>query len=360
MTNESTPIWRLAALLAAVVLALAACGGATDTTEDGSDTTEAGSSDTEPTEGTDGGDGGEDLTIAMVPKALSIPYFDVSSAGAVRAAEELGITLDVVGPSEPNAEAQIPFIETAIEQGVDAITIAANDPNALTPTLRRAEERGIAVTTFDSDVAEGRAFFVNQVDSDEFALAMLNSLGEQIGYEGQIAILSGLATAPNQIGWIAVMEEALATDEWADVELVEIAYGDSVDQKCADEFNGLLQAYPDLAGVVVPDAVCMPAASRVLSTADRDLALAGGALPNDMKTYINDGVVKEFILWDVDALGYLTVYATHALVTGEIAGEPGDSFTAGDLGEYEVRDDGTILLGPPFTFDASNVNDFDF
>ena len=59
-------------------------------------------------------------------------------------------------------------------------------------------------------------------------------------------------------------------------------------------------------------------------------------------------------------LGYLATYAAAALVDGDISGEEGDSFEAGDLGEFEVGADGTVLLGEPFTFDKSNIADFDF
>lgn len=43
-----------------------------------------------------------------------------------------------------------------------------------------------------------------------------------------------------------------------------------------------------------------------------------------------------------------------------VSGEEGDTFEAGDLGEYTVGEDGEILLGDPFVFDADNIDDFDF
>lgn len=58
------------------------------------------------------------------------------------------------------------------------------------------------------------------------------------------------------------------------------------------------------------------------------------------------------------AVGYLAGYAADALVNGAISGEVGDKFTAGDLGEKEVVEDGDgtqIMLGDPFKFDASNI-----
>ena len=67
-----------------------------------------------------------------------------------------------------------------------------------------------------------------------------------------------------------------------------------------------------------------------------------------------------FALWNPGDLGYLAAYAAKALVDGDITGEEGDTFEAGDLGEFEVGADGTVLLGEPFRFNTDNIGDFDF
>jgi rhamnose transport system substrate-binding protein len=79
-----------------------------------------------------------------------------------------------------------------------------------------------------------------------------------------------------------------------------------------------------------------------------------------MREYVENGTVQSFALWNPGDLGYLAMYATQALVDGDIEGEEGDTFEAGDLGEYTVGADGEVLLGDPFVFDAKNIGDFDF
>ena len=59
-------------------------------------------------------------------------------------------------------------------------------------------------------------------------------------------------------------------------------------------------------------------------------------------------------------LGYLTIYALDSVASGKIQGNPGDTFEAGRLGSYTVDENGEVLLGPPFTFDASNIDNFNF
>ena len=94
-----------------------------------------------------------------------------------------------------------------------------------------------------------------------------------------------------------------------------------------------------------------------------ELALRmGDRLGGHLMTGHVDGVgtVESFALWNPGELGALATYAAAALANGDISGEEGDTFEAGDLGEFEVDADGVVLLGEPFTFDADNIGDFDF
>jgi rhamnose transport system substrate-binding protein len=79
-----------------------------------------------------------------------------------------------------------------------------------------------------------------------------------------------------------------------------------------------------------------------------------------MREYVKSGAAPEFALWNPSDLGYLAVYTLDAIASGQIKGQPGDKFTAGKLGEYTVKDDGTVLLGDPTIFNKDNIDQFDF
>lgn len=218
------------------------------------------------------------------------------------------------------------------------------------------------MVTFDSDTnPECRDLFINQADAEGIARVQVDLIADQIGGEGQIAILSASANATNQNAWIELMEQELEANH-PDIELVEVVYGDDEDQTSFDRTAALLQTYPDLKGIVSPTTVGIAAAARYLSTSQYQgqVALTGLGTPNQMREYIEDGTVTAFALWNPGDLGYLAAYAGQALVTGEITGAEGDSFDAGRLGSYEVGADGVVLLGDPFVFDADNIAEFDF
>ena len=312
--------------------------------------------------GSDSGSGGSGASVTFLPKNLGNPYFDTSSKGGKAAVEAFGGTFNEVGPTEATPDAQVSFINTATQQSVGALAISANDPKAICDAINEARDNDVKVVTFDSDTsADCRDLFVNQADAAGIAKVQVDMITEQIDDSGQIAVLSAAANATNQNAWIDLMKEELEANH-PDVELVEVVYGDDDDQTSFDKTAALLQTYPELKGIVSPTTVGIAAAARYVSTSDAKgkVAVTGLGTPNQMREYVEDGTVTEFALWNPEDLGYLTAYAANALVSGEIEGKEGDTFEAGDLGEFTVGADGVVLLGEPYRFNAENIGDFDF
>lgn len=311
----------------------------------------------------EGGEAGSaDLTITFLPKNLGNPYFDTSSKGGKAAVDELGGTFAEVGPSEAAPDSQVPFIQTAAQQGVAALVVSANDPTAIGSALNEARDAGTKVVTFDSDTEPAyRDLFINQADAEGIAKVQVDLVAEQIGGEGEIAILSAAANATNQNAWIELMEAELEAN-YPDITLVDVVYGDDDDQTSYDRTAALLQTYPDLKGIVSPTTVGIAAAARYVqsSNAKGEVAVTGLGTPNQMREYVEDGTVTAFALWNPEELGYLAAFAAAALVNGEITGAEGDTFEAGELGSYTVGTDNTVLLGDPYVFNSDNIGDFDF
>ncbi|ROP78796.1 MULTISPECIES: rhamnose ABC transporter substrate-binding protein [unclassified Frigoribacterium] len=309
------------------------------------------------------GSGGTE-SIAFVPKQLNNPYTDVVLGGGESASKAIGYDYSVVGPLEASASSQVTFLNTLTQQGTNVIVIAANDPDAVGPALKEARDGGAKIVAFDSDTnPDYRDVFVSQVEAKDVALIQIRQMSEQIGGQGDIAILSATANATNQNEWIKYIQEEVDTNpDYAGITIVSTVYGDDDDAKSFQEAQGLLQANPDLKGIISPTTVGIAATARYLSTSEYKgkVALTGLGLPNEMREFVKDGTVTAFALWDPAQLGEVAAYAGQALVDGTITGEEGDTFTAGDLGERTVGADGIVIVGPPTEFDADNIDDYDF
>jgi rhamnose transport system substrate-binding protein len=374
MFSRSTSSRRLGRLLSvsatavALSLVVAACGSSnagdnTSSSSNSESSAPAGSStESAPAESGSADGGDHNYAITFLPKNLGNPYFDTSDKGGEKAISEFGGTYKEVGPSEATADAQVSYINTLTQQGVGAIVISANDPNAICSALNQARDAGIKVVTFDSDTDPScRDAFVNQATAEGIAKAEVDLITKEIGDAGDIAILSASANATNQNAWIDLMKKELTANH-PNVKLVDTVYGNDDDQTSFDKTAALLQTYPDLKGIISPTTVGIAAAARYLSTSQYKgkVALTGLGTPNQMRQYIKDGTVTSFALWNPGDLGYLAAYTAKALIDGTITGKSGDKFTAGDLGDYTVGAGATVLLGDPFVFNADNIDDFDF
>ncbi|MEU0134751.1 rhamnose ABC transporter substrate-binding protein [Streptomyces sp. NPDC006296] len=347
-----------AAAAVSLTLALAACSGTTKGSEESGGAKAGSSAKADPDAPLKKG-----LKIAFLPKQINNPYEKIVDEAGIEAAKEYGGTGKEVGPSDANASSQVSYINTLIQQHQDAILVAANDPNAVCGPLKQAMKKDIKVVAYDSDTAKDcRQLFINQAGSEEIGRSLVQHLGKQIGYKGKIAILSATQNATNQNTWIEFMKEELKLPAYKDMELVKVAYGDDADQKSFQQTQGLMQAYPDLKGIISPTTVGIAAAARYLSDSSYQgkVVLNGLGTPNQMRTYVKDGTVEQFSLWNPEELGYLGSYAAAALASGQITGAEGEKFEAGKLGEYTVGKDGEVILGEPTVFDAGNIDTFDF
>ncbi len=348
----------LIALALVAALAVAACGETKDDTSSNDAAATATAGEVDPNAEIPKG-----LKTVSIPKQLGNPYEEFEHSGIDEALTELGGTNRISGPTDAGASTQISIINAAVQQKPDAIIIAGNDPDAVAPALKQAAQKGVKVVGMDSDVApDARSVFINQVTTQLVGENQVESISKVIGGKGEIAILSATANATNQNAWIKVMKETLKDPKYKDIKLVKVAYGDDDDQKSFQETQGLIQAYPNLKGIISPTTVGVAAAARYLSKSPQKgkVKLTGLGFPNQMRKFVKDGTVEEFQLWVPKDVGYLAGQAAAALVAGRITGKEGEKFTAGRLGDYTIGANGEIVLGPLTSFTKDNIDDFDF
>ncbi|MFF4488139.1 rhamnose ABC transporter substrate-binding protein [Streptomyces sp. NPDC001544] len=346
------------ATAASLALAVTACGGTTKNDVKSEDNSNATAGKADPNAATKKG-----LTVGFLPKQVNNPYFTSADKGGEKALTELGSKYKEVGPSSAtDTSGQVSYVNTLTQQQVDAMAVSAQDPGALCTALKTAMKNGIKVVTYDSDTTAGcRNAFVSQAGAEDLGRTEVQLLAQQIGYKGQIAILSAAQTATNQNTWIGYMKEELKDPKYKNVKLVKIAYGNDDAQQSFQQTQGLLQQYPNLKGIISPTTVGIKAAAQYLSGSKYkgQVELTGLGTPNDMRKYVKNGTVDAFELWDPARLGDLAARTAVALASGQITGKEGETFKAGST-TYTIGKDGVINLGKPTVFDAKNIDQFNF
>ncbi|MBM3840979.1 MAG: autoinducer 2 ABC transporter substrate-binding protein [Verrucomicrobia bacterium] len=299
--------------------------------------------------------------IAVLPKLVNIDYFDACKRGASKAAEELGVTLIYDGPTEPSGSEQNKFFDTWIRQGVNAICVAPNQPKTIVRFVEKAKAQGIKVLTWDSDAPEsGRDLFVNQVDEKVLGETLIDDLARQMGEEGEWAIAIASLDAANLNTWRR-FSEARAKEKYPKLKLVATEVTKEDENFARQKVETLLNAYPNLKGIVAFDSNSVPGAAEAIKRAGKigKVALTGNSTPNKMRPYLKEGVLQSFYLWDPRALGALTVRLAKMLVDGK---PPADGQDVPGHGKITLsqQDPKTVIMAEPIRFTKENIDKYDF
>ena len=304
---------------------------------------------------------GDQIVIAMMPKLVGIDYFVACEKGARQAADELGVKLIYAGPSTPSGEEQNDYFESWIRHGVDAICIAPNQPKRIKSFVERAQAAGIKVLTWDSDAPDsGRQYMVNQVDDQVLGESLMDEIARQMNEEGEWAVAIASLDAANLNTWRSYAE-ARAAEKYPQMKLVETVITKENETEAAQKVGTLLNAHPNLKGIIAFDSNSVPGAAEAIKRAGKigQVALTGNSTPGKMRPYIKEGVLESFFLWDPRALGDLTVRVAKAVVEGQDLKE-GDEIPGYGHLRFSPRDDQTIILSDPIRFTAENIDEYDF
>ena len=295
-----------------------------------------------------------------MPKSKGNGYFIACRQGAEDAARELGVKLLYDGPTEPDPAKQNEIVETWITRGVDVIAAACENREGISTALRKARQKGIRVLTYDADaLPDAREFFVNQATPEGIGNALMDECARLIGNQGDYAIITASLTAGNMIEWQKAIEKRNA-EKYPGLKRAALRPCDDLKDKAFSEATSIINANPNVKLIMAICSPAVPGAAEAVKQAGKtgQVKVIGLGLPNENKRYVREGVTDSIILWKVQDLGYLTIHAAKALVDGTL--KPGaTTYTGGRVGAVEIQGD-NILLGKPFIFNKSNIEQFDF
>src|SRR5918997_1917636 len=253
------------------------------------------------------------------------------------------------------------IVRSYIQQGVDALVVAPNDPDSMAPLLQQAQDAGIAVATSDTDAPNSvRQVFVEQASTEGIGQALTDALLEAMGGQGKYAIVSCGQTAQNLNSWIEV-QQAYTAEKYPQAEIVDIVYAGEDQAKATQMATDLMNAHPDLTGLVGECTSSAPGVAQAVKDAGKigKVFTVGLGTPQSMKPYLEDGSSTAAILWDVQNLGYLTAWTGAQLAEGK-AFQPTNNVSS-DLSGITFDDQTKVLLlGPPLRITKDNAADYDY
>jgi D-xylose transport system substrate-binding protein len=201
-------IRRIAALVAAAVVAVGACS---------------------QTPGTTGAPSGSATacTVGVSWNNYAQPRWAKADEPAIRDAIEAAGGTYIKTDANDSSEQQLSDIDSLINQGADALIILAKDPEAILPAVQKAKDAGIPVIGYDRLIEDEEAFYIT-FDNKRVGTIMAEVIMGLVP-EGNYVIIKGHNADPNADFLRSGMTEAGVPELNDDSGPIDVVYEDYTD-----------------------------------------------------------------------------------------------------------------------------------
>lgn len=304
------------------------------------------------------------LKVFFVPKFTGFIFFELARDGAEKACKDLGAELTYVGTTTADVEGQVQVLRNLVAQKPDCIVTALLDRNASVPTLKMMRQRGTTVVTFDDDAAaEGRDVFVNMAPFEVQGQAQLESALYNAPEGGKVIWLAPSPTSSAFIGQKKGIDWNIEHNpRYQGFKFIDTLYMDDDPDKSYSVALSAMQAHPDLRGFITGSGIANPAVNKAIQDSGKTgkVFCTGHALPSTMKTFLDNGVCKQYALWSPYWFGYMATYLAIQMEKGKVKGRDGVKFKIPNVGtrSFESSPNGLVTNLNMMMFFRKDHDDF--
>lgn len=251
------------------------------------------------------------IKITLIAKSSNNPVFMSAKVGAEAAAKELGeksgrtITVDWRTPNEEDGQVQAQRIAQAVNDGTDAIILAASDAAKVKGAVDDAVAKNVPVFTFDSDVAGSKRFGFYGADDMAVGKQVMDELAKIAGSGPvNVAILAGNQNAPNLQKRVEGVKEAAKA--YPNVKIVSVVNHVESPQDASAAVTREMNAKPEINAWAMIGG--WPLFNTSLLTLDpaKVKIVAVDALPAQL-AYVDKGIAPVLLAQPIYDWGYKSV-----------------------------------------------------
>jgi erythritol transport system substrate-binding protein len=242
-----------------------------------------------PTLAQDGG------LIVIITPSHDNPFFKAEAVGAQAKAEELGYTTQVYSHDD-DANKQNELVDSAIAAGAKAIILDNAGADASVAAVQKAKDAGIPSFLIDREInATGVA--VAQIVSNNYQGATLGAEAfvEAMGEEGNYVELTGKESDTNAGIRSSGYHDVI--DQYPDLVMVAQQSANWSQTEAFTKMESILQANPDIKGVIAGnDTMAMGALAALEAAGRNDVIIVGFDGSNDVRDAITAGKIHATVL----------------------------------------------------------------
>ena len=233
--------------------------------------------------------------IAIITPSHDNPFFKAEAEGADAKAKELGYeTLVLVHDDDANKQNEL--FDTAIARGAKAIILDNAGADASVAPVKKAKDAGIPSFLIDREITQS-GIAVSQIVSNNYQGAQLGAeeFVRLMGEKGNFAELVGKESDTN--AGIRSKGYHDVIDQYPDLKMVAQQSANWSQPEAFEKMKSILQANPDIKGVISGNDTMAMGAWAALEAAGRtDVIVVGFDGSNDVRNSIKKGGIKATVL----------------------------------------------------------------
>jgi ribose transport system substrate-binding protein len=210
---------------------------------------------------------GTPYRIVLIQGVAGDEFYITMACGAQAKAQQLGVKLNVQGPSSFDPTVQTPILNAVVQTKPNAILIAPTDKTAMIAPIQNAVNQGIAVITVDTFISADIALANIATDNLGAGKLAAQSLATLINKQGKVFVVNvkpGISTTDQrQQGF----EEGIK--QYPNITYLGGQYDNDDPTQAASIVSATLQRHPDLAGIFATNLFSGEGAATALQSAGK-------------------------------------------------------------------------------------------
>lgn len=264
---------------------------------------------------------GNGKLIAIITPSHDNPFFATEAEGAAAKAKEMGYdTLVLVHDDDANKQNQL--IDTAIARKAAAIILDNAGADASIEAVQKAKTAGIPSFLIDREINK-TGIAVAQIVSNNYQGATLGAqeFAKKMGEKGPYAELVGKESDTNAGIRSKGYHDVL--DQFTDLKLVAKQSANWSQTEAYSKMESMLQAHPEIKGVISGNDTMAMGASAALQAAHRgDVIVVGFDGSNDVRDQIEAGKIAATVLQPAFEIAQLAVEEADTYLAKKSTGKP--------------------------------------
>jgi ribose transport system substrate-binding protein len=292
----SKPSWahtlRLSFGVGVTALALTACGGS-------------------------GSSGSKHDSVAFIPGATGVAFYESMGAGIQAEAKKLGVTYSTQGAADFTPSAQTPVVDAVCSRSPSLLLVAPTDPAAMRPAIQRCMNEGVKVVLVDTGLTNTSGI-VSAITSNNLqgGAAAGKVIGQGLHGKGQVSLMSLSPTATTQVQRLQGVKDELKKS-YPGISVVSTQYTQQAPTSSETTARAVLSAHPALGaffGAAEPNAE--GTAQALVSTGKKAINIGYDAAPPEVQL-LKKGEISALVIQQPVLEGKLGVEYGDDALTGK-------------------------------------------